>query len=706
MRNLLQSITDRASSKRGVWITLGIWLSALVFLSIFAPSAHDYQVSSIETLPDDAPSVVAQKKVEDYFGESDQLPAILVFHKDSGAIDLERVADFTTELEAEQINGIEEVLPFDKLPPQAIKEFITMDRDTAYLPLQLDGELDTAEIKQSLNEISAVAGNHLDSELSITGPAGIAVDTNDLFSRADLVLIMATVAIILVLLVLLYRSPLLALIPLLAAGFIYQVTMQVLGIWGKAGLLMSTQSISIMTILLFAAMTDYSLFVFSRFREELKREDNKYEAMKQAMRGTGLPVFYSGATVLAAMLLLLFATLGDYQNFAPIFGTAIAVIMLASVTLVPCLFTIFGRRSFWPVIPKVGDPQVKASSFWARIGKFIVKKPVIAVTVTGTFLLLSAVNVFNLEYEFNLLKSFPEDLPSREGFTLLEENFEAGELAPTTVLLEAEGQISEEEQEVLRKELANQPLTGSVQLNSTNDQGNAFSYRMVFEENPYSTETMDALESIRNDAGSILEDAGIHGALYFAGETAASIDDRSLNNRDLLLIVLLETVVIFLLLAFLTRSFKMPVFMMGTNLLSFAAALGLGMFLTSLLFDISSISNRVPVYAFIFLVAVGIDYNIMLISRYLEEKEKLPVKESVETAVTHTGGIISSAGLILAATFAVLMTQPIQLLFVFGFIVAVGILIDTFVIRGVLLPGLLVLFDKKRQTSSRERESE
>src|SRR5699024_1308744 len=154
------------------------------------------------------------------------------------------------------------------------------------------------------------------------------------------------------------------------------------------------------------------------------------------------------------------------------------------------------------------------------------------------------------------------------------------------------------------------------------------------------------------------------------------------------------TVFIFGMLIFLTKSFRVPVYMMGTILLSFLADLGLGMFLTDLFFDIGTVSNRVPVYSFIFLVALGIDYNIFLVSRYMEERKKHPVKKAVEIAVANTGGVISSAGILLAATFAVLMTQPVEILFVFGFIVAVGILLDTFLIRGVLMPGLLVLFEK------------
>ncbi|SDR02046.1 MMPL family transporter [Virgibacillus salinus] len=696
MKTFIHYITDRVSTKKGMWITVGVWLILSMLLAVFAPSAKDYEVSSIQTLPDDAQSIIAKEKVDKYFEDSDGTPALLVFQASEGEVEQSELGEFLSTIKEEDIKGVKEIVPLTKLPPQAAESFFSDDGTTALIPLTFDGTLETTEIKSSLDTIYTLTEQNTDMSLYVTGPAGIATDTNDLFSRADIVLILSTVGIILVLLVVIYRSPLLALIPLLATAFVYEVVMQTLGLMGKAGLIMTSQSLSIMTILLFAAVIDYSLFVFSRYREELKSYENKQEAMKLAMRGTGIPVFYSGATVLAAMLILFFAEFGDYKNFAPTFGTTIFIVMLASVTLVPALFAIFGRKSFWPVIPRVGDSQVKSSSLWSKVGRFVTRKPIISVTAISIILLVSASNIFNIEYEFNTLKSFPEDMPSREGYEILEEKFQPGDLAPATVLFETENTISEDSRRELAEDLTDQPLVNNVRVNGTADNESVISYSMTFAKNPYSVETMDALEEIRNDSEQILDESNLSGELYFAGETASSVDDRSINNRDLLVIVLLETLLIFIMLIFLTRSIKMPIYMMGTILVSFVAALGLGVFLSSLFFDIGTISNRVPLYSFVFLVALGIDYNIILVSRFMEERKHHPVKKAVEIAVANTGGVISSAGLILAATFAVLMTQPIQLLFVFGFIVAVGILLDTFLIRGVLMPGLLVLFEKDK----------
>ncbi|TFB14235.1 MMPL family transporter [Filobacillus milosensis] len=695
MKNILKSLTDRVATKKGMWITLAIWLVATVLLSMFAPNPKNYEVPSIAALPEDKQSVIAENKVDKYFSEDDGLLALLVFESEE-KIDQSQLSGIVEDIRNEDIEGFKGIVPIGNLPPQATGEFFSEDQTTAFLPMTYESDLETDEIKAANQQVYSLLEGYEGVKLYITGPAGIAVDSLDLFAQADLVLIFSTIGIILVLLVVIYRSPLLALIPLLAAGIVYQVINQSLGILGAGGLDLSQQTISIMSILLFAAVIDYSLFVFSRYREELKEHENKFESMKLAMRQTGMPVFFSGGTVLAAMLVLFFAESGDYQNFAPTFATALAVIMLASITLVPALFTLFGRKAFWPKIPKAGDEKLKSNSFWSKVGRGVVKRPIVSVVLVGVFLIISALNMFNLEYEFNTLNSFPEDMPSREGYEILENNFDAGELAPTTVLYEGNKALDEEQIDSLRQELANEALVNEVRMDSTAKDGAVVSYTLTYSKNPYETPSIDALETTIDHSEEIVSNTGLEGELYFAGETARIVDDRQTNNRDILVIVTLETILIFVMLVFLTRSFKMPLYMMGTILVSFLAALGAGMFLTELLFDIGTISNRVPLYAFVFLVALGIDYNIILVSRFQEEREKHSVKKAVELAVANTGGVISSAGLILAATFAVLMTQPIQLLFVFGFIVAVGILIDTFIIRGILLPGMIVLFEKDK----------
>lgn len=221
-------------------------------------------------------------------------------------------------------------------------------------------------------------------------------------------------------------------------------------------------------------------------------------------------------------------------------------------------------------------------------------------------------------------------------------------------------------------------------------------------ENPYSIEAIEFLETFREDNRmfQLSDDKTVE--LAYAGMTAKLVDEQQVNNGDIKKIVVLETLLILVLLFFLTRSIKMSIYMIATILFSYISALGLGIFLVDILFGYDAISTRAPVYAFIFLVALGVDYNIILVSRFQEERKKRKLKDALEVALRNTGGVISSAGIILAATFAALMTMPITDLFVFGFIVAIGIMIDTFLVRGMLLPSIILLFEKDKPRSRAE----
>ncbi|MBT2679224.1 MMPL family transporter [Bacillus sp. ISL-35] len=702
MKKLLYSITDWVSTKRGMWITIIAWLVLMVGLSA-GPQLGNYKVNNFQSLPDDAKSIIAQNKTEDYFPNEQGTPGILVFHNDKGDINLDEVNQILDGIISEDIEGIRNIVDTRSLPPQALSGFISEDQSTMIVPMELEqglGNDEYAEINDRATEIGTGIADKLErTSFYITGPAGISGDTIKLFERADFVLLLATVGIILILLIVIYRSPLLAIIPLLATAIVYQVVNQSVALLGAGGLEINNQTTSIMSILLFAAVIDYSLFVFSRFREELNHYENKFDAMKYAMRATGEPVFFAGGTVLAAMLVLLFADFRDYQNFAPIFGTAMFFIMLASITLVPALFTLFGRKAFWPKVPKYGVETEVKHGVWGPVAKFVVNKPGLSGGVVGILLVLSALNVFNLEYEFDMVKSFPEDLPSRVGYEIVEQRYDKGELAPTTLLIESDSKLTEEIVKTISEKLNEEKQIASIRPQGLTENGDAVKFSIALDMNPYSVEAMDYIEKLTDEAPEMLEDLGLDADAYFSGITPKLVDEREVNNGDILKIVLLETALILGLLVVLTRSVKMSIYMMATILLSYVSALGLGVFLIDALFGYDAISTRVPVYAFIFLVALGIDYNIILASRFIEERKNHKVKEALEISIRNTGGVISSAGVILAATFAALTTMPIADLFIFGFMVAVGILIDTFLVRGMLLPALILFFEKDKQTS-------
>lgn len=698
MNKLLRPITDWVATKRGAWITVIAWLVLMIGISA-GPKLGDYKVTNFQSLPDEAASIIADNKINELFPNEQGTPGILVFHNSDGDINIEEVKEILSGIEAENIEGIDQIVPIAQLPEQALASFISEDKSTMIVPMNLEaglGNSDYAEINDHATEIGTSIAKNLAADFYITGPAGIAGDTTKLFESADFKLLLVTIGIILVLLIAIYRSPLLAFIPLLATVIVYQVVNQSVALMGAAGLEINNSTTSIMSILLFAAVIDYSLFVFSRYREELNHYEDKYEAMKFAMRATGEPVVFAGGTVFAAMLVLFFADFRDYQNFAPVFGIAMFIIIVASVTLVPALFSLFGRKAFWPKVPKFGEAKEVKHGIWGPIAKFVVNKPGLVGGLVALFMLISALNVFNFEFEFNSVKNFPDDLPSRVGYEIVEEKFNKGDLAQTAVLIEAD-QLTDAQLLAFTEHLTSYDEIHSATVAGVLENKEAAKVNISLTLNPYSIEAIDFMGDFRENTDEMLKEIGLDADVSYGGITMKLVDERKVNSSDIIKIIVLETLLILILLFALTRSIKMPIYMMATILVSYLSALGLGIFLVDVLFGYDALSTRVPVYAFVFLVALGIDYNIILISRFMEERKTHKVKEALEIAIRNTGGVISSAGIILAATFAALMTMPIADLFVFGFMVAVGIILDTFLVRGMLLPALILFFEKDKK---------
>lgn len=721
MGSFLNRITAFSSSKKGAITILLLWLVAVGILSGVAPKSKEYEVNVSDSgLPADSPSVIAEEKFKELFPEEEGIPALLAISKSDtwSESDKEMIGQLASDLSNQkEYPFIKEVIPFDMMPPFVQDSFYSDDGTTLLYPIILKPHLEMHEINKTVMKIEDLSKDLLPKEMTvhITGPAGIVSDTLAIFSNADLVLLFSTIGLILVLLIIIYRSPLLAIIPLLVAGIVMEVTDRTLGLFGKAGTFaLESQSLSIMMILLFATITDYSLFVFSRYREELRKQNSKYESMKKAMESVGEPIFFSSGTILAAMLILFFTLYEPYRNFAPVFSVAMVIILIAAVTLIPAMFTLFGRRAFWPSIPKVNDPESKQNSFWSRVAHMVVKKPILSGGIVLIFLLVCASNLLNVQFSFNLIKSFPEDISSRQGYEVLEEKFSAGELAPTTVILTSseEGAFSTEQANQFAETLQEKAGVDTVSVNidhrhfqptSEGEQEDPFkhekaiTFNLTFEENPYDHAAMDSLVTLRDNSEQIIKDSGFDVTkieMYLNGETAKNADIRDVNKRDTIVAVVLITFFITILLGFQTRSVIAPIYMIITILISFTSALGIGSFIFEKFFHYTEMSYRIPLYSFVFLVALGVDYNIMLMSRIREEIQHHSLENAVKRAITLTGAVISSAGIILAATFGVLTTQPILELFMFGTTVAIGILIDTFLVRGILVPAIVLKVGK------------
>ncbi|WP_312472137.1 MMPL family transporter [Neobacillus sp.] len=725
MLNPLQSLVKFSSSKRGAKVVLFIWIAAVIILSALAPSAKQYSVSSKEgSVKKDTPSAIANQILKEQFPSKEGLTGLLVIHRDDKitAKDREKITEISKWLSSnDKPKNVESSLPFHQFPPPVQDQMFSKDGTTLLLNFTLKENTDShdankviTELNQKLKEMK-LGG----LQVKITGPAGIASDTISIFKNADFVLMMATIALIFVTLLIIYRSPLLAIIPLIIAAIVYQVVDRVLGISGKSDwFVLDSSAISIMLVLLFAVLTDYSLFIFSRYREELKKYSSKFDAMGEAIHHVSEPILFSGGTVLLAVLTLFTTVFMPYNHFAPVFSVAMVFILAAGLTLIPSIFALVGRKAFWPFIPKVDETVKKKTGFWHKVSQQVTKHPAILTGILLITLLAGAFNTTSIHYSFNIMKSFPEELSSRQGFELLEKHYPAGQLAPVTVILTKDDQIVLDDKflksvKTLEAKLKNTNGVDSISQGITEEMirdatklphgligenKKAVKLQLVLKDNPYDVGALETVQKLHDQDKKFLSESGLSTSsyqLHYAGQTAEQLDIRVMNQRDTIILFSLVTILITIMLGIQTRSILMPLLMMATILLSYVSTLGFGWIIFHNILGYDSISYRLPVYTFVFMVALGVDYNIMLVSRIKEEAQKYSWKEAVGNGVALTGGVISSAGIILAATFAVLMTQPLQELFLFGLTMALGVLMDTFLVRGMLLPSILVLVKKK-----------
>jgi RND superfamily putative drug exporter len=723
----VQKFVRLISTKTGAKVTLAIWLLAVLAFAFLAPSAGDYEGSSKEaSISGDKPSEIAQDLKNEKFPSDNGLTGLLVFHKNGefNKDEREEVGKLTKWLVSdEKPDHVAGSLPFHEFPPEAQDQMFSDDNTTLLINMAMKKDVSSADTGDALDEIRAKVKelNLSDIEFDITGPAGIASDTLGLFKNGDFVLMIATIVLIFVLLIIIYRSPLLAITPLIIAGIVYMIVDGVLGIAGKyEWFQVDSSAVSIMLVLLFAVLTDYSLFVFSRYREELKRNQSKYDAMSTAIHHVSEPIFFSGGTIFFAMLTLFVTIFEPYRAFAPVFSIAIVFIAIAGLTLIPSMFALLGRRAFWPSIPKMDNDEKQQHRFWGGVGHLVKKHPGWIAGIIGIFLIAGIANIPSIQFSFNQLDSFPEDMSSRKGFENLAEHYEPGDLAPVDVLLVSNEKISKNDEDILKKvqdlqkkmdkhdnvqsvssELDDDMVTGDADLprNFLSEDEKAINFSLTLDVNPYDREALNTIKDLRDASEDMLKDSGLQDKfnIHYGGQTAQQADVSDMNNRDMIMLFTVVIVLITIILGFQTHSVKMPLLMVGTILLSYAATLGFGWLIFKFLMGYDAISYRMPVYTFVFMVALGIDYNIMLVSRVREMAKSLPWNEAVDQGVRLTGGVISSAGIILAATFAVLMTQPIEELFLFGFLMAMGILLDTFIIRGFFMPSILILTHRKKK---------
>ncbi|WP_068773687.1 MMPL family transporter [Paenibacillus sp. FJAT-26967] len=721
--SFVEGIVSRVAGPRSKWVTVAAWILVTVLLTLVFPGVNSQENNAADQLPSDSLSVKAAQLQKEQFPGSGGNPALVVFYRQAGLSDsdlsaLQKIAGQLTEQPLPQQTAVP---PYHKMPLQALKQSVSEDGTSIVLPITFDAGADSDKLKESTQKLSELSASVIGSDpfavkelnsdgliARVTGPVGIGIDATGLFKGADFSLLMATVVLVLVLLILLYRSPVMAIVPLVGVGFAYGVISPILGKMAELGwIVVDAQTISIMTVLLFGAGTDYCLFFAARYRTALLEQKSKHQAVKEALFGSGGAIGMSGLTVIVSMLALIFARYGSNHRFAIPFSLAIFIMVLASITLVPAILGILGRKSFYPFAPLTPEMRAEKEAKRGRpvkeqhavgrlselLGRLVVTKPKTILTASLILLIVLAGFSTQIKYTYNLLASFPETMPSREGFKLLSDHYSPGSLAPVKVMVDTEGKAVDAAaalKQLPYVESVSEPVKGKT----TPD---IVAYEVLLKEDPFSNESIGHIPDMYAASEAVLKDAGISdpgSRVWISGQTAEQYDTEQITGRDTKVVIPIVISIIALLLLVYLRSIVATIYLMATVLLSYFSALGAGWLILNTFFGTDAIQGLIPLYAFVFLVALGEDYNIFMVSGIWKASKKHPLKEAIRIGVSTTSSVITSAGLILAGTFAVLSVLPIQVLVQFGVICAVGVLLDTFIVRPFLVPTITLLLGK------------
>ncbi len=789
------SIFTFAAGRRAKWIIFAVWFAAIFIATGPADLMTKFEDAesneATSYLPGSAESTKALKATES-LQKGEIAPAVIIYRRDSGltAADRRTIAADVGAMTEERFPGVvpdgataasggrpagEEGpavpaglppgcgTPRTEVPGQPadyapfVGPVCSSDGKaailTAYIKGNGEGERIVDPVKYWRERVSDGDG----LQAKITGGAGFSADAIEVFEGINGTLLLAAVSLVIFLLIVIYRSPMFFLIPLIAVLFAETLSRSLGYGLTELGVTVNGQSSSIMSVLVLGAGTDYALLLVSRYREELHHSVDKHEAMRTALASAGPAIFASAATVIAALLCLTIARVNGTAGLGPIAAMGIACAALSMLTLLPALLTIFGRRAFWPFVPHTPEtapgaeqiPERARAGFlegpglaalakvaiaslvvlvllplvlvnwvlrmlsrrripslivgpldrrfftpyevrrrrreraadathgvWAGLGARIAGSPrrVMLGSIAVLLILCSGLAFFSTELTSE--DTYRDEVESVEGQNLVNRSFPAGTTGLTDVVVPGRGDVAAVRAAVAEVDGV-EAVSGPVAAGAP-----GVLVQATLEPNPYSTEAFDLIEPIRRAAHSAVP------AALVGGPTAVEFDVRDAAGWDSIVIPPIILLVVFLILVGLLRAVVAPLVLIGTVILSFLAALGVGYFAFEFIFDFPGSDPSLPLFAFVFLVALGVDYNIFLIARAREETIRHGSAKGILRALAVTGAVITSAGIVLAGTFSVLAVLPLTFLTELGFVVAFGVLLDTFLVRSVLVPAI------------------
>jgi putative drug exporter of the RND superfamily len=691
----MDAVARFIAGRRTKYLVVVIWLLALVALAPLGGKLGDVTDSNTETfLPKSAESTEVLRTLNERFAKGQTQNGLIVYQHSGGftAADKRKIAADAREAQRRLPLTAAPAVPLQPGSPQAL---VSRSGDVAFTSLDVPDNQD--KVSDWGKRLKNIAGDQADGmNIYVTGSLGFSADADEVFSSIDTKLLLATVLLVLILLGAIYRSPLIALTPLVVVGVAYTAAQGLIYLYAKSGQTVSENATQILIVLMFGVGTDYCLLLVSRYREELRRQQDKHDAMAHALSRAGPAILASGLTVALAMLVLLVADVGSTHTLGPVAAIGVFTGMLAGLTLLPALLTIAGRRGFWPrrrlIAYDPADEGTTGRGLWRRFGDRVLQRPGPALAATVVLFAIGGLGLLAYKVDYSTTSFFKKSVESVQGFKVLETSFPAGVLQPTNVLVErSDGPARPADIAAAERRLRAVSGVAAVAPVRRSDDGKIAELNVILEGDPYKSSQLDVVPKMR-DALSTLP-AGVAGLV--GGGSAVNYDFDKANKRDLSLVAPIALALIAVILGILLTSVVAPLVLIASVIVSFLGTIGLSMLFIRFVAGDAGIDSSLPTFAFIFLVALGIDYTIFLMSRVREEAREHGTREGMLRALSATGPVITSAGIILAGTFSVLMTLPVSFTFDLGFMVALGILLDTFVVRTIMVPAAVELIGDK-----------
>ena len=679
----MRALARLVSGHRSAWAVLGGTLVAVALLFAFLPSGGD-DAFPPSGLPDDSQAAEVTALLDE-FPSSDTTVGIVVWSRGGAALSDADVASVSARAEA---------LAALSTTPQAVRPQVSDDGTAALVAVPLAADDVDADLSGVAGELRAAASEGLPDDLSayLTGPVGFQDDVSNSFAGADFRLLLVTVVVVAVLLIVTYRSPVLWIVPLAVVGVADGLAGRVVAALAEPlGVTVDASIAGILSVLVFGAGTNYALLLVARYREELLRDDDRHRAMRTAVTSAGPAIAASGGTVALSLATLVLASLAGNRALGVACALGVVVAVVFALVVLPAALVVCGRGLFWPFVPRASAPgspgadephhhAARKQGAWERLGRGVQRRPVLvsvaAVAGLGVLCLGLGGYAVGLSQTDQLLGD-PDSVTAQR---IVDDSFSAGLTSQTTVLVPsaaaADAVAVAEGVDGVDSATAGEEASGltrvDVQLAAEPESDDAFV-------------VVQALRDAYAGAGGAVSEALV------GGSDATAYDERTAAQADLRLIAPIILAVVFAVLALLLRSLVAPVLLIASVLATFAASLGASTWLFQHVLGFPALDTAVTLYAFLFLVALGVDYNIFLTTRAREERERHGTREGMVRALASTGAVITSAGVLLAAVFAVLGVLPVVALTQVGVVVCIGVLLDTLVVRTVLVPALVFL---------------